>query len=100
MKYTIKWLEELLKDERRIELQTELEVEVPDYAVRVGEAMVFEALGWSDQPACECCGSGEPCVQLVAVQLSHRTARVAHQYDRSATSAPKAWPALRSEEPR
>ena len=97
MKYTIRWLEELLKDGREFALQTELEVDVPDHAVRVQESMIFEARNWSDQPSCPRCRSGEPCIQLVAVQLTHRTARVAHEYDRTATSAPKPWPALNAE---
>lgn len=97
MKYTIRWLEESIGDQPVAETQQELEVDVPDHAVRVQEAMVFEALDWSNHPRCARCQSADPCVQLVGVYLSHRTARVVHEYDRSATNTPKPWPPARPE---
>lgn len=92
MQFAIKWLDEQFKDATVVTMEQELQVTVPDHAVRVGEAMVFEAFGWSNHPACDQCQSGEPCRQLVGVYFAHRTARVSHSYDRAATSNPKPWP--------
>lgn len=93
MKFTIKWLDEQLRSGSVVSLATELEVDIPDHAVRVGEALVFEAFDWSNHPACDKCQSGDPCTQIIGVYLAHRTARVQHEYDRSASSGPKPWPA-------
>ena len=96
MQCKIKWLDEQLKNGTVVMLEQELEVTVPDHAVRVGEAMVFEAFDWSNHPACDQCQSGEPCKQLVGVYLAHRTARVQHVYNRSITNSPKPWPTAES----
>jgi hypothetical protein len=90
MKFQIKQLEELIGGEK-VGTNTDLEVEIPDRAVRVGEAMVFEDYGWSSHPGCSACREGQPCLQLVAVWMQYRTAKVEHCWTRKAGSGPYPW---------